>query len=74
MCSGPCYVVILEGKNVVSRFRKVMGYYDPTKAEDLTLRKVYGKGCPNNAVHGSDSKSSARREITFFLGINNRTI
>ena len=42
LSSGPIVVMILEGENAVSKNRKLMGGTDPKKAEDGTLRKMYG--------------------------------
>jgi len=77
MSSGPVYGLVLSGdKNIIEKHRKVMGYYDPRKAEPLTIRAVYGEDCPNNAIHGSDSPEAARREINLFFNqfLKQRTI
>jgi nucleoside-diphosphate kinase len=66
-CSGPAVLVILEGDNVVNRWRELMGATDPTKAAVNSLRNLYGHGMPDNAVHGSDSEESADREVEFVL-------
>jgi nucleoside-diphosphate kinase len=50
-----------------------MGATDPLKAEEGTLRKMYGLSIDKNSVHGSDSAESAKTEIDFFL-INKRFI
>ena len=42
LSSGPIIVMILEGENAVSKNRKLMGSTDPLKAEEGTLRKMYG--------------------------------
>jgi len=67
MVSGPIYAIILEGTNVINRYRDMLGYYDPPKAHLNSLRRIYGSVSPANAVHGSDSEESARREISFFF-------
>ncbi len=68
MSSGPCIVIVLEGENVVEKWRKFIGNRDPSRAEEGTIRKLYGEVLPKNAVHGSDSSASAVREIEFFFG------
>tara|TARA_B100001179_G_scaffold126158_1_gene90367 strand:- start:193 stop:594 length:402 start_codon:yes stop_codon:yes gene_type:complete len=67
LSSGPIVVMILEGENVVSRNRELMGATDPVKAEEGTLRKMYGISIDKNSVHGSDSVENAKIEIDFFF-------
>ena len=67
LSSGPIVVMILEGENVVSKNRQLMGATDPKKAEDGTLRKMYGLSIDKNSVHGSDSVENAKTEINFFF-------
>jgi len=67
MSSGPIVAMVWEGENAISEIRKIMGATDPAKAEEGTLRKLYGTNVGENAVHGSDSKESAEIEIPFFF-------
>ena len=67
MSSGPIVAMILEGKNAVLFNRELMGATDPKKAEDKTIRKLYGISIDKNSVHGSDSVENARKEIDFFF-------
>ena len=67
LSSGPIVVMILEGENAVLKNRELMGATDPTKAEDGTLRKMYGISIDKNSVHGSDSIENAKTEINFFF-------
>ena len=67
LSSGPIVVMILEGENVISVNRKIMGATDPLKAEEGTLRKMYGISIDKNSVHGSDSVENAKIEIKFFF-------
>ncbi|MGB9667796.1 MAG: nucleoside-diphosphate kinase [Thermosulfidibacteraceae bacterium] len=67
MSSGPIVVLVLEGEEVISRWRKLMGATDPAKAEDGTIRKLYGIDVEKNSVHGSDSPESAKYEISYFF-------
>ena len=67
LSSGPIVVMVLEGEGVVSKNRKIMGATDPLKAEEGTLRKMYGLSIDKNSVHGSDSAESAKTEIDFFF-------
>ena len=67
LSSGPILVMILEGENAVSHNRKIMGATDPAKAEENTIRKLYGISIDKNSVHGSDSLENAKKEIDFFF-------
>ena len=67
LSSGPIIVMILEGENVVSKNRELMGATDPLKAQEGTLRKMYGISIDKNSVHGSDSIENAKIEIDFFF-------
>ena len=68
LSSGPIVVMVLEGENAVLKNRQLMGATDPLKAEEGTLRKMYGVSIDKNSVHGSDSISNAKNEIDFFFG------
>ena len=67
LSSGPIVVMILEGENAVSLNRKIMGATDPKKADENTIRKLYGISIDKNSVHGSDSSENAKKEINFFF-------
>ena len=67
LSSGPIVVIILEGQNVISENRRLMGATDPKKAEKGTLRFLYGISIDKNSVHGSDSLDNAKKEIDFFF-------
>ena len=67
LSSGPIVVMILEGENAVSKNRQLMGATDPAKAEEGTLRKMYGLSIDKNSVHGSDSVANGKIEIDFFF-------
>jgi len=68
LSSGPIVVVILEGENAISKNRQLMGATDPLKAEEGSLRKMYGISIDKNSVHGSDSLINGKKEIDFFFG------
>ena len=67
LSSGPIVVMILEGENAVLKTRQLMGATDPSKADEGTLRKMYGLSIDKNSVHGSDSLLNAKLEIKFFF-------
>tara|TARA_Y100000768_G_C23536584_1_gene477290 strand:- start:21 stop:431 length:411 start_codon:yes stop_codon:yes gene_type:complete len=67
LSSGPIVVMVLEGENAISSYRKLMGATDPKNAEENTIRKLYGISIDKNSVHGSDSIDNAKKEIEFFF-------
>ena len=67
MTSGPIQVQILQGNNAITKYRELMGDTNPQEAKLGTLRADFAESIDSNAVHGSDSVSSARREIQFFF-------
>ena len=67
LASGPIVVMILQGDNAIAKNRELMGATDPLKAEEGTLRKMYGISIDKNSVHGSDSTENAKIEINFFF-------
>ncbi len=67
MTSGPVLLMVLSGDNAVTKNRDLMGATDPAKANPGTIRKLYGDSMGENAVHGSDSPTSAAREISLFF-------
>ena len=67
LSSGPIIVMVLEGENAVLKNRELMGATDPKKANEGTLRKLYGISIDKNSVHGSDSANNGIQEINFFF-------
>ncbi|RUO78447.1 nucleoside-diphosphate kinase [Pseudidiomarina taiwanensis] len=67
MTSGPIMVQVLEAEDAVKRHRDIMGATNPADALAGTLRADYAETIDENAVHGSDSATSAAREIAYFF-------
>lgn len=67
MCSGPVLVQVLEGENAVNVNRRLMGATNPKDAAPGTIRADFADSIDANAVHGSDSPASAKREIAHFF-------
>ena len=65
--SGPIVAMVLQGVNVVTLVRKMMGATNPQDAEAGTIRADYAQITERNIVHGSDSLDSARREIALYF-------
>ena len=66
--SGPVVVMVLEGDDVISRNRALMGATDPKKAEKGTIRADFADSVERNIVHGSDAPETAETEIRYFFG------
>jgi nucleoside-diphosphate kinase len=68
--SDTSVALILEALYAVSMWRHLMGYTNPRLAAPGTIRGIFARDCklPMNCVHGSDSLSSANREIKLFFG------
>ena len=67
MTSGPVMVSALEGEGAVMLNRDLMGATNPAEAEPGTIRADFAKSIDANAVHGSDSTTSAAREVAYFF-------
>jgi nucleoside-diphosphate kinase len=67
MSSGPCVVMVLEGKGVINAYRKLMGATNHKEAAEGTIRREYAADIEKNVVHGSDSPQSAAFEIAYFF-------
>ena len=65
--SGRALVMVLEGDQVISRLREVMGATNPANAAPGTIRKLYATNIERNAVHGSDAPETAAYEIGYFF-------
>ncbi|HAX42821.1 MAG TPA: nucleoside-diphosphate kinase [Bryobacteraceae bacterium] len=67
MTEGPVVLLALEREDAVAKWREVMGATDPAKAEEGTIRKLYGTNVGRNASHGSDSVENAAIELAWFF-------
>jgi len=70
MTSGPVVVQAIEGDNAITKNRDLMGATNPKEAAAGTIRADFASSIDANAVHGSDSPSSAEREIAYFFDAN----
>ena len=55
MSSGPCIVMVLEGDDAISRYRKLMGATDYKKAEEGTIRRVFAQDMLVNVFNAQDT-------------------
>ncbi|MCP4681193.1 MAG: nucleoside-diphosphate kinase [Desulfobacterales bacterium] len=67
MSSGPCVLMVLEGEDVIQRYRKLMGATNYKDAEKGTIRHDFATDIEKNVVHGSDSEENAHFEINYFF-------
>ena len=68
MSSRPVMALILEGNDVISGVRDLLGPTDSTTAPAGTIRGDLGTDRMKNVVHASDSEDSAAAEIQRFFG------
>jgi nucleoside-diphosphate kinase len=57
----------LEGEGAVLKNRDLMGATNPKEAAPGTIRADFASSIDANAVHGSDSTTSAAREVAYFF-------
>jgi nucleoside-diphosphate kinase len=60
---GPCFLMVWEGRNVVSIVRRMTGATNPQEAAPGTIRGDFAIDVGRNVIHASDSDESAAREI-----------
>jgi nucleoside-diphosphate kinase len=65
--SAPLVAAVAEGPRAIETWRAMMGATDPVKAAPGTIRGDFGLIVTENLVHGSDSATSAAREVALFF-------
>ncbi len=65
--SGPVVAMEWSGESAVSVARTLMGVTNPAEASPGTIRGDLATVITHNIVHGSDSLSSAERELGIFF-------
>ncbi|HLA66129.1 MAG TPA: nucleoside-diphosphate kinase [Acidimicrobiia bacterium] len=66
--SGPVVAMQWDGPSAVSIARTIMGVTNPVEAAPGTIRGDFATVIAENIVHGSDSATSAERELLLFFG------
>jgi nucleoside-diphosphate kinase len=61
--SGPCFLMVWEGRDVVPVVRTLIGATNPAEAAPGTIRGDFAMDIGRNVIHASDSSESARHEI-----------
>lgn len=67
MASRPVIVMALQGADVVTKVRDLLGPTDSRKAAKGTIRGDFGADMMVNVVHASDSEENGRIEIARFF-------
>ena len=67
MSSGPAVVMVLEGEDIIARYRELMGATNYKEAAEGTIRKAFATDIEKNVVHGSDAPETAAFEMAYFL-------
>ena len=67
MSSGPAIVMVLEGDNVIARYRELMGATNFEEAAEGTIRREFATDIEKNVVHGSDAPETAAFEIGYYF-------
>ena len=67
MQKSPVVALALEGENVISRVRDLLGPTDSTKADPGTIRGDFGVDMMVNVCHASDSPEAAEAELARFF-------
>lgn len=68
MTSGPVVYLVLEGENIISLVRSMVGPTDGAKAAPGTIRGDFAVNKTENIIHASDSPQAAQAEIQRFFG------
>lgn len=71
MESGPCYAMLLEAPDAVTKLRSLVGDTNPEKASKTSIRGCYGcvgdNGTIYNVIHASDSDDAVTKEEAIWL-------
>lgn len=65
--SGPLVAMCVEGEGAIAGMRQIMGATDPLEADAGSIRGTFASEIGQNIVHGSDSPTSAERELALFF-------
>ena len=64
---SPVVAMVVEGENAIKVIRTMMGATNPVDAAPGTIRGDFATEMSENIAHGSDSPSSAKREIKLYF-------
>jgi len=66
----PLVAMVVEGKEAVEVVRLIVGPTSATKAPGGTIRGDFSNSTSRNAIHASDSKEAAEKEVKRFFKEN----
>ncbi|PKK85240.1 MAG: nucleoside-diphosphate kinase [Thermoplasmata archaeon HGW-Thermoplasmata-1] len=66
--SGPVVPMVLEGDDVITVARRMMGATNPKQGAPGEMRFDFGQQIGRNIIHGSDSPETAKFEIGLWFG------
>jgi len=70
MSSGPIYAAVIEKENAIKSIRQLIGPTNPEKAKEVapnSIRALFGIDICKNAIHASDTISTAEKEINILF-------
>jgi nucleoside diphosphate kinase len=59
---GKCLALLYQGVDAINKIRAQLGATNPLKADEGTVRSIYGQDLMKNGAHASDSLENAERE------------
>ena len=65
--SGDCVVFIAEGSNAIDRLTNLVGHYDPARAEEGTIRRLFGTSVMENVIHSASDDTTYQKEKSLFF-------
>jgi nucleoside-diphosphate kinase len=65
--SGPAVAMVVEGRDVVTVVRAMVGKTRPVESAPGTVRGDFALDTGRNVIHASDSPESAKREISLYF-------
>lgn len=65
--SGDCVVFIVEGEDAINRLSRLVGHYDPAKAEKETIRRLFGTSPMENIIHSASDRAAYKKEKSLFF-------
>ena len=65
--SGDCVVFIVEGSNAVNRLTNLVGHYDPARAKEGTIRRLFGTSAMENVIHSASDVTMYQKERSLFF-------
>lgn len=65
--SGDSIVFIVRGDDAIQKLTALVGHYDPTRAAEGTIRRLFGTSAMENIIHSSSDSEAYRIERSLFF-------